>query len=379
MGWNSPNEYSGGRYHAWMMAEALSAGGHHVTYVTNARPVFMSDFRSYPDHRRIKICLTRDFRTGLPLRDFDIVILVPHLNVDPSFFMRIKAFAVSRKARLATLNFETPNWYNALSPSPRSPHVYTGWKRMCGYADMIISSAEESVRYAREYFDDIGPETIHTACYPSINSRVADTVTGVKPENRVLLFGRFFAQDAHKGSTQANKLFCEALRGYTMVFIVGSKQATPPEFDRWQVEADAFGIRLEIKTKLSDVEKFREIKRSKLVLFPSFFEGFGYPPVEAQYCNVPCIAFDLPVVRETSGDGAYYVPIGDWDAFQAKIGEVLRSGRDHTRLKEHIAPIATFDSYVARMDTIVETLMQRSRAAGRNHRSARAAVSRAQT
>jgi glycosyltransferase involved in cell wall biosynthesis len=165
-----------------------------------------------------------------------------------------------------------------------------------------------------------------------------------------------------KGSTQANKLFCEELRGYTMVFVVGSKEARPPEFACWQTEADAFGTRLEIKMKLSDAEKFREIKRSKLVLFPSFFEGFGYPPIEAQYCDVPCIAFDLPVVRETNGDGVYYVPIGYWAAFQKKFGEVLRSPRDHSWLREHIA----------RLDAIVGTLMQRPARAAGHHRPAQA-------
>lgn len=144
-----------------------------------------------------------------------------------------------------------------------------------------------------------------------------------------------------------------------MVIVVGAKGAGPPEIEDWRQLAAEFGMRIEIKYKLSDAEKFREIKRSKLVLFPSYFEGFGYPPIEAQYCNVPCIAFDLPVIRETSGAGVYCVPVGDWAAFQRKIGEVLSLEQDHGWLREHIAPIATFESYVTRMNGLVETLMQR--------------------
>lgn len=349
-----------------MMAEVLAAGGHDVTYVTNSKPMFASDFKSYPHHRRVKVHLTPDFRVRLPLRDFDIVIMVPHPDRDPSFFLRVQAFAASRYARLATLNFETPNWFNAMSPIPRDLNAYSGWKRLCEHADMIISSAKESVKHARQYFDNLDPRTLHVDCYPSINSRVADNVTGIDTERRVLLFGRFFSQDAHKGSTQANELFCEELAGHTMVFIVGSQEFSPPQFPEWEEEAAKFDITLEMLFKLSDEQKFREIKRSRLVLFPSFFEGFGYPPIEAQYCNVPCVSFDLPVVRETSRDGVYYVPIGDWNAFQKMIGQVLRENKDHSHLKNGIVPIATFESYEARMERLISRLMEHPRRVQKN-------------
>lgn len=162
-------------------------------------------------------------------------------------------------------------------------------------------------------------------------------------------------------STQANKLFCEELRGYTIVFLVGSVDDRPPQFEAWQKQAQEFDISLDVLFKLSDEEKFREIKRSSLMLFPSFFEGFGYPPVEAQYCNVPCVCFDLPVIRETSGDGVYYVPVGDWEAMRTKAAEVLQADADHSHLREHISAVATFESYMARMNAIVDQVMQKPR------------------
>lgn len=357
VGWNSATQYSGGRYHAWMMAEALAHGGHHVTYVTNNTPIFARDFETYPHHRDIRVHHTANFRSGMPHYDFDVVILVPHPHRDPGFSIKVDAFVRTRHARFATLNFETPNWFNAMAPVPRDLRAYLPWQRLCTRADMVISSTKESVRYAREYFNGYDRNITHVDCYPSINSRVADEVQNVQPENRILLFGRFFTQDAHKGATEASRLFCPEMEGYTLVFVVGSVDRQPHHFARWEEEAKAYGIRLSMLFKLTDREKFREIRRSRLMLFPSFFEGFGYPPIEAQYCNVPCVSFDLPVVRETSGDRIDYAPVGDWDAFREKIGDVLRAPRDYSHLRDAVAPIARFESYVDRMNDLMDRLL----------------------
>jgi glycosyltransferase involved in cell wall biosynthesis len=61
------------------------------------------------------------------------------------------------------------------------------------------------------------------------------------------------------------------------------------------------------KSGLTDLEKFREFKSSRLMVFLSHFEGFGYPPVEALYCGVPCVARPLPVLREVNGQYLHYL------------------------------------------------------------------------
>ncbi len=44
------------------------------------------------------------------------------------------------------------------------------------------------------------------------------------------------------------------------------------------------------------------------LVFPSLYEGFGLPPLEAIACGTPVILSDIPVLREIYGDDAPYFP-----------------------------------------------------------------------
>jgi len=44
-----------------------------------------------------------------------------------------------------------------------------------------------------------------------------------------------------------------------------------------------------------------------MVVYPSLYEGFGLPPLEAMACGAPVITSDIPVLRETCGTAAVFV------------------------------------------------------------------------
>lgn len=59
------------------------------------------------------------------------------------------------------------------------------------------------------------------------------------------------------------------------------------------------------------------------LLFPSHYEGFGLPPLEAMACGTPALVSDLPVLRESTWGLARYLPPGDVEAWTAGLLAVL--------------------------------------------------------
>lgn len=77
--------------------------------------------------------------------------------------------------------------------------------------------------------------------------------------------------------------------------------------ERENDEVDGLIRELRLKDKVvefispKDEEIINLYKHAKLFVFPSFFEGFGLPPLEALALNCPVIASDIPVLREILG------------------------------------------------------------------------------
>jgi glycosyltransferase involved in cell wall biosynthesis len=333
------NSYSGGRLYAWIIAEALAHRGHSVMFWGDVTPVFVSDFSSYPAHAAVQ------FYTGAaPVRRFDLVLVVPHLGSPRSLYFEALAVAARDGAKLALLNFETPNWFNSMSPEPRNPKLWDTWRSVARHADVVLSASREGTKHAIPFYGDSPEHCQFLTIHPGINSIVADQVTAQRTR-QVTCITRFRTGDEYKGATDLTAVLGPYLAGYTLAVIVGSDGVDPQVEQQLRKHCEHYGVMLRVLAAVSDEEKFRELKRSRLLVFLSSFEGFGYPPVEALYCGVPCVAYDLAVLRELGGTGIRFVPLRDHTTLQKAIAEVLELSYSPSALKQTVAPIVGFEPF----------------------------------
>lgn len=69
-------------------------------------------------------------------------------------------------------------------------------------------------------------------------------------------------------------------------------------------------------------------------VFPSLYEGFGIPPLEAMLCGCPVIVSDIPALRETCGDAALYCDPHDPSSLATQIRALADSPDLRDRLRE---------------------------------------------
>jgi glycosyltransferase involved in cell wall biosynthesis len=60
-----------------------------------------------------------------------------------------------------------------------------------------------------------------------------------------------------------------------------------------------------------------------VLLYPSRYEGFGLPPLEALACGTPAVASDIPALRESTAGTVRLVTPGDVDGWSAALRDGL--------------------------------------------------------
>jgi glycosyltransferase involved in cell wall biosynthesis len=89
-----------------------------------------------------------------------------------------------------------------------------------------------------------------------------------------------------------------------------------------EVRADV-GERVVLTGYVQEPDKVALLGGAEALVYPSLYEGFGLPVLEAMACGTPVVTSDLSALPEVAGDAAVLVDPRDPDAIASAIERVL--------------------------------------------------------
>ena len=205
----------------------------------------------------------------------------------------------------------THDLYFNVSPTSYKPHHRLWWKLFypltCRSASSIICVSENTRQDLLKYFPQFADKTTVITEGPCLQVPQDVDSDLEKREN----FGLFVANvSPNKGAD-------------TLVKALGLLHGCQRDINVKHVGADNEGRFAQLVAMTpdgvapvsigyqSDADLSALYRRARFLAFPSRYEGFGLPVIEAQAHGTPVIASDIPVLREVAGEGAVYFPPGD--------------------------------------------------------------------
>jgi len=203
-------------------------------------------------------------------------------------------------------------------------------------ADRVITVSETMRRNILEEF----PRAQVSVIYNGIDDTLLSKIT----ENQILniadkytLPREFIMTVGHLEQRKNHLSLIDAIaklrdRGNScFLLIVGNDSGTKDSL-KARIENRGLSSHIKILSQLPDIDVFSLYRLAKAFIFPSTYEGFGIPILEAMAADCPLVLSDIPVFRElTEGQAVYFPPI-DVDAMALAIEKVLTSSSERDRL-----------------------------------------------
>ena len=309
----------GGNYSLFKFAEHLSKLGHNVFFCTNRHPAFAQD----DDDKRLPSLLHLVIRFRIPRltkgfglldrmwsRIYDrcaLKRLIDEKQIDWVFGMQqrdaIRAMRLgkAKRVRVGNFVFESPGYVSrrlGLTPAQTSKTI-RAWKPFAealARSDVVFANSRTTKQEVESWLQRSDVEFIH----PGINGHGTGEVCDIgQKRHQIIYIGRL----ATYKNVREILLALQQLNNPPTLVICGDGETRAADLQRLARDQ---GVPCVFRGWVSELEKWKEIKRSLFMVFPSSLEGFGMPPGEALSCKIPCVVADIPIMREVYGDYVEY-------------------------------------------------------------------------
>jgi len=145
------------------------------------------------------------------------------------------------------------------------------------------------------------------------------------PENYLMFVGSIEPRKNILGILKAYQILPEHLRKDLYLVFCGPsgwKNQSIYEF----IEKNGLNNKIIFMNYITDEHLSYIYNRAKALVYPSFYEGFGLPPLEAMSSGCPAIVSDIPTHREVCGDAVLYADPHSPEQISSVIQKVLEDG-----------------------------------------------------
>jgi glycosyltransferase involved in cell wall biosynthesis len=132
------------------------------------------------------------------------------------------------------------------------------------------------------------------------------------------------------------RAFADVLKATSLrpqLVIAGQEGWLTDELFAYVKEVD-FGDRLRWTGYVSDEDLCALYSLCRAFIYPSIYEGFGLPPLEAMACGAPVISSSIPSITEVLGTAARLVVPTDVHALSESIIELWENANERQRLSK---------------------------------------------
>lgn len=318
-----------GRYTAELYS-ALSEGGddinlHLLGLADGPEPSYpetasFTGIKLPTDHNRYRSVLLDLVRTPGAVRAMDVAVMHYNMQVVPPR---------SPKPYVMTVHDCISAVFPSGSVLRKEKFTFTIQAAAARRAAAVITVSNSSRRDIVRYMG-VSPGNVHVI-YEACSSRYKRAVRRDElkkqvnlPDEYLLYVGATDYRKNLKGLVEIYGRYCERSRAPLPLVLTGSPEYYKNVRFAWPEGTHGGIVEGEIVyTGFLPEELMPALYcGARAFVFPSLYEGFGLPPLEAMACGTPVVAYDNSSVSEIVGRWGLLVPTSDVDAF---VTEVIRA------------------------------------------------------
>lgn len=254
--------------------------------------------------------------------------------------------------------------YPELYPAIDRFFYHQKFRKACQQADLIVAVSEQTKRDIMEFYGTASDkiQVVYQDCHdvfhqplqsPKSYEGLQEKYGITKPY--VLCVGTI---EARKNQLRLVQAFQAAQLADAELILVGGRTKFQQEITSF-VDKNLLGIKVKILNNVPFTDLPTLYQSAQVFAYPSFFEGFGIPIVEALHSGVPVIAARGSCLEEAGGGGALYVNPNDTDELAQKLQLLWQDERLRQQLivngQTHIKQFAA-ENIAKKLMTIYESI-----------------------